>query len=160
MSRTSQPFPSFRALTLPVLFAIAATAVPGCSDEDPVEAPSVENFARNWHLTSCTYRSQANPPASVDLVASGWVIDLVVNDNGRLRYAWTPPGGDLAFWDGNWSVDGGALVVTRDGNGFSWEFEARVQESSMTLAGASAEYDFDDDGTPEAATWDLAGATD
>lgn len=158
MSRTP-PCPSFRTRTLFALIAAALLLPSGCSD-DPVEPPSVENFARSWSLTSCAYRSNANPALSADLVGSGWAINLFVNDNGRLRYAWTPPGGEPDFWDGSWSVDGGALVVTRDGFGFSWEFEARVQEASMTMSGAQAEYDFDNDGTPEAATWNLAGTTE
>lgn len=160
MSRTPMIPAISRPLLLLVLLASAVLLPVGCSDDDPVEPPSVENFARNWHLTSCVYRSVANSAVSVDLVASGWVIDLVVNDNGRLRYAWTPPGGVLDFWDGSWAVDGAALVVTRDGFGFSWEFEAQVQESTMSLSGAQAEYDFDADGTPEAATWSLAGTHD
>lgn len=140
---------------LPVVLLVGA----GCSDDDPAEAPSAENFARAWRLTSCVYRSEASSATSIDLVAAGWVIDLFVNDNGRLRYAWTPPGGDETFWDGSWSVAGSTVAVTRDGFGFSWQFEAQVGESTMSLTGAHAEYDFDGDGTPEAATWDLAGTT-
>lgn len=160
MSRAPMIPAAFRALFLLILLLSAALLPAGCSDDDPVEPPSVENFARNWHLTSCVYRSVADGAVSVDLVAVGWVIDLSVNDNGRLRYAWTPPGGALEFWDGSWAVDGAALVITRDGFGFSWEFEAQVQESTMTLTGADAEYDIDEDGTPDAAKWSLAGATD
>lgn len=148
-----------RLLHLLILLPAALVLCPGCSDDDPAEAPSAENFARAWRLTSCVYRSEAGGATSIDLVAAGWVIDLMVNDNGRLRYAWTPPGGDETFWDGSWSVDGSTVAVTRDGFGFSWEFEAGVHESTMSLTGAHAEYDFDSDGTPEAATWDLAGTT-
>lgn len=160
MSRSRLTSIRFAAVLLPALLLLVLLLPAGCSDDDAAEPPSAENFARTWHLTSCVYRSAANSTVSVDLIASGWAIDLMVNDNGRLRYAWTPPGGDADFWDGSWSVDGGSLVVTRDGFMFSWEFEAQVQESTMSLTGAQAEYDFDANGTPEDATWNLAGATD
>lgn len=160
MSRTFPSAPRPRFLSRLALLTLVLLLPGGCSDEDAVEAPTTENFARLWHLTSCAYRGEAGGAPAIDLVADGWVIDLHVNDNGRLRYAWTPPGGDLLFWDGAWSPDGSTLRVTRDGNAFAWEFAARVQESSMTLTGAHAEYDFNGDGTPEAATWDLAGTTE
>jgi hypothetical protein len=130
----------------------------GCSD-DAVEAPKVENLARTWHLTSCEYRHETNANLHVDLVADGWTIVLYLNDNGRFRYAWTPPGESEQYYDGAWVIDGEVVRLTRDGFGFSWEFTAQVQEESMTMSGAHAEYDFDDDGTPEPALWNLAGRT-
>ncbi|MBM4130775.1 hypothetical protein FJ250_07070 [bacterium] len=133
-----------------------AVLLPGCSD-DPVEAPSVENFARAWHLTSCEYRKAADDAVRVDLVAEGWTMDLYINDNGRFHYAWTPPVGVPGSYGGTWTVDGQTVSLKRDGAGFSWSFRAEVREESMTLRGAQAEYDFAGNGTPEAATWNLAG---
>lgn len=149
-------------ILLPFAIAVFAPALwlVGCSDEDSLEAPSVENFARHWNVTSDEYLHASNGAITVDLVAEGWTIDLYVNDNGRLRFVWTPPGGEESFWDANWSVAGGSVIVTRDGSPFSWEFAARVGEESMTLRGADAEYDFDANGTPEPAIWNMAGSTD
>lgn len=134
----------------------AALVLPGCN-KDAVEPPSVENFARAWHLTSCEYRHETNSAVHVDLVAQGWTIDLYINDNGMFLYAWTPPGGSQESYGGTWAVDGQAVVLTREGSGFSWEFIAQVKEESMTLTGAHAEWDFDADGTPEPAIWSMAG---
>ena len=124
---------------------------------DPVEAPSTENFARNWQLTRCEYQNQANPSETVDLIADGWVINLSVNDNGFFRYSATPPGGSEEFLDGNWSVAGQVVTFTPVGAAYSWQFSGRVRGNTMSLRGGDAEYDFDGDGTPEPATWNMAG---
>lgn len=47
------------------------------------------------------------------------------------------------------------LRLTPLGMPFSWEFDATLSGGELTLAGASVEYDFDDDGTPEQATLNL-----
>jgi hypothetical protein len=122
-----------------------------------VEAPSVENFVRTWQITGRTYQNQAPPGQTADLVADGWVIILSVSDNGFFRSVYTPPGGSEQFFDGTWSVSGKTLTLTPIGAGYSWQFTGRVQESSMSLKGAHAEYDFSGDGAPEAALRDMAG---
>lgn len=151
------PRPPFRML-LSCLLLLPALWSTGCSDDDP-EAPKVENITRTWHLTSCEYRHETNSAVHVDLVADGWVIVLYINDNGAFRYAWTPPGGSEEYYDGTWSIDGDTVSLTREGYGFSWQFTAEVREESMTMRGAHVEYDFDDDGTPEPAIWNLAMGT-
>jgi len=146
-----------RNTTIMTWLALAATGL-GCAS-DPVESPSNENFARTWYLTKCEYRNQANTTEKVDLVADGWVVVLYVNDNGMFRYSATPAGGSEQFVDGSWSVSGSTLTLTPNGAGYSWQFTAQVRESSMTLKGGHAEYDFNNDGVPEQAIWDMAGHT-
>lgn len=147
-----------RRAILPVVLVLLALLPVGCG-KDTLEAPQPENLTRSWHLTSCEYRHETNAALHVDLVAEGWVIDLYINDNGHFRYTWTPPGGSEQYWDGTWSIAGQIVSLTRDGYGFSWQFTAEVGETSLTLRGANAEYDFDGDGTPEPAIWNLAGRT-
>jgi hypothetical protein len=160
MSR-SRPHPAFRSPGRLLVFCLLLSlplGPGGCSDDDP-EAPGVENLARAWQLTSCEYRHQTDGNLHVDLVTDGWAITLHLNDNGAFRYTWTPPGGGEQYYDGTWAIDGEVVKLTRDGFGFSWDFTAEVREESMTLSGAHAEYDFDDNGTPEPAIWNLAGRT-
>lgn len=122
---------------------------------DDTEEPNPQNVTRLWHVVSCEYVNAADGAQRVDLVAAGWVIDLHINDNGAFRYSFTPPGEALDFYDGQWRIDGSELVLTRTGSPFSWSFEVVVQEEAMSMSGADAEYDFDADGSPEAATWNL-----
>lgn len=131
----------------------------GCGD-DGVEAPSVENFARAWHLTKCQYVKEADTAVKVDLVADAWTVDLFVNDNGHFQYTATPLVGIQTSFGGTWTVDGSHVVLTREGSQTSWTFSAEVKETSMTMRGAHAEYDFADNGTPEPALWNLAGVND
>lgn len=138
-----------------LLLAAAGLACGGSG----VEAPSNENFARTWHLTKCVYRNEANPAQQVDLVTSGWEVFLYINDTGMFRYSTTPPGGSEQFVDGSWTASGQTVTLTPVGATYSWQFTARVGEESMTLKGGHAEFDFDNDGIPEAATWEMAGNT-
>lgn len=151
-----RPAALLKAAVLAAAVLGSTLLVTGCSD-DPVETPSVENFARAWHLTSCEYRKESDSGVAIDLVAAGWTVDLFINDNGMFLYSWTPPVGVPGSYGGTWAADGATVSLTREGAGFSWEFTAEVREESMTLRGAHAEYDFDTDGTPEPAIWNLAG---
>ena len=138
---------------------VLAFGASGCGD-DGVEAPSVENFARAWHLTKCQYVKEADTAVKTDLVADGWTIDFFVNDNGHFLYTATPPVGVQTSWGGTWTVDGSHVALTREGNAFAWTFTAEVGETSLTMRGAHAEYDFAGNGTPEPALWNLAGVND
>lgn len=143
-----------RGAVLLTLILMSTLMPPGCSSDQP-EAPKLENITRSWHATSCVYRHETNGALRVDLVADGWTVDLFINDNGAFRYTWTPPGGGEQYFDGTWALDGQTVSLTRNGYGFAWQFTAEVREESLTLRGAHAEYDFDDDGTPEPAIWDM-----
>lgn len=143
-------------LSLIGLALALALVAAGCG-KDSAEKPSVQNFARAWNITSCEYRHQTDGARRVDLVDEGWTIDLYINDDGHFFYVWTPPGGSEESYTGTWTIDGESVLLTREGASFSWEFRATVREESMTLTGAHAEYDFDDDGTPEPALWNLSG---
>lgn len=125
---------------------------------NPIEPPTPENFARNWQLTKCEYRAKAGS-ARVDLIAQGWVINLLVGEDGRFTYFATPPGGVLQTIDGTWQASGHVVTMSPQGVGYQWSFTAKVQETSMTLDGASAEWDLNNDGTPEDVTWHMAGQT-
>jgi hypothetical protein len=147
--------PSLFLATLLLLGLVAS----GCGD-DGVEAPSVQNFARAWHLTKCEYVKEADTAVKADLVANGWTVEFFVNDNGHFLYTATPPVGVQTSYGGTWTVEGAKVVLTREGNSFSWTFTTEVGETSMTMRGAHAEYDFADNGTPEPALWNLAGVND
>lgn len=141
---------------VPILTLALALIPAGCNKET-IEPPSVENFARAWHITSCEYRHQTDGARQVDLIDDGWTVDFYVNDNGAFFYVWTPPGGEQQSFSGTWTTQGEIVSLTRDGADFSWEFKAKVGEETMTMTGAHAEYDFDNDGTPEPAIWNLSG---
>lgn len=127
----------------------------GCNS-DPVEPPKGSNVTRNWELTRCEYVNVADHAQSVELIGAGYEIWLAINDNHRFRYSWTPPGdGPEQFLDGAWRIDGSRLVLTPDPGGTEWSFNARVQDELMRLSGATAAWDFNGDGTPEPATWNM-----
>ena len=123
---------------------------------DPVEPPKAGNVTRAWELTKCEYRDPTDPARVVELIAAGWSIKLYINDNHAFLYPATPPGGQPQDLAGTWRIQGSKLLLAPTGYGYEWSFSARVHEESMTLRGASAEYDFDSDGTPEPATWNMA----
>ena len=149
-----------RHTTIAMAGLVLAMAGAGCGGGgDKIEAPSTQTFARTWHLTKCEYVNVANTSQKVDLIASGWVIDLIVSDNMTYLFSATPPGGTVHTSGGTWSVSGSMVNFTPDGSSYSWQFTAQVTETTMTLSGADAEYDFNNDGTPDAAIWSMAGHT-
>jgi hypothetical protein len=139
------------------LLLLASLAAAGCSLGKGTEGFSKENFATNWKITRCEYVGQANPAQKVELVAQGWAITLYVNDNGMFRYSTTPPGGSETFIDGTWTTTGETVTLTPNGSTWGWTFRGSVGEESLTMAGASAEWDLNGDAKGEAASWSLAG---
>lgn len=127
----------------------------GCN-RDPLEPPKPENVTRAWQVTRCKYVSTADPAVSVDLVQEGWAVLLIINDNNRFFYVTTPPGDTAGTITGAWRIEGQQLILAPDGVPYEWSFTARVHETTMRLGGAGAEWDFNDDGTPDPATWNLA----
>lgn len=140
------------------LAVVAAPLALGCKS-NPVEPPSLENFARAWTLTKCEYQAKTGGQR-VDLVAQGWQITLNVSDNGLFFYSTTPPGGSTQTIQGTWSISGEIVTLRPATATVEWQFTAKVRETSMTLDGANGEWDVNGDGTPDPVTWNMAGRTE
>lgn len=137
------------------LLAASLAILAACDIGTGPEPPTSGNVTRAWTATRCTYRSVADPAVEVELIGVGWEIGLFINDNGQFFYVVTPPGGTEQNTPGTWDIAGSHLILAPTGSGATWDFRASVDEDRMSLRGAAVTYDFDADGTPDPATWNL-----
>ncbi len=149
--RSKRPLDSRNSLRLLVFIGIAAVGATGCGKE-PTEPDANPDFmVGNWVADSLVLTSLANPQVFTDLVADlGAVFTLSVQPSGRYT-AILSGFGQSSSESGRLTVDGAEVVLTPEvppgpESRALWE---RVGDS-VILDGES-EFDFNRDGTPEAA---------
>ena len=150
--RSKRPLDSRNSLRLLVFIGIAAVGATGCGKE-PTEPDANPDFmVGNWLADSLVLTSLANPEVFTDLVADlGAVFTLSVQPSGRYTAILSVFGGQSSSESGRLTVDGAEVVLTPEvppgpESRALWE---RVGDS-VILDGES-EFDFNRDGTPEAA---------
>lgn len=133
---------------------LIAAALIGCGNDEPA-GPEPEAITGLWNATRVEYVSR--PAGSVvELVALGGSASLELAEPGGFTFTVMPSGEAPQTTTGAWQLDGDVLRLTPQGMPFSWEFDASLSAGELELTGASVEYDFDDDGSPEQATLNLA----
>jgi hypothetical protein len=134
----SRPF--VRSLT-----ALAAVATLACSDS---LAP--EDIVGTWDATSMVFTRVAAPSTSVNFIAMGVDVELVFASGGVVTLTFTE-GMDTETDTGTWTLDGESITLTFDGDPATGTVTLDGDTLTVNLA-TGVEYDFDDDGTDEAAT--------
>lgn len=129
--------------------ALIAAGLAACGGSDE---PSMENLSGIWRATRLEFVNAANSSQRVELIAQGATLELNLNDNGAYRATLVMPGEPGEVTDGTWSYTSDTFTLQGAGASFSLVFDLDLQDDRLTLAGADAEYDFDDDGTDEPAT--------
>jgi hypothetical protein len=137
------------------LLAIGAwLAMAGCSGSDGVQPdPAVEQFVGDWLATSMVLTSAANPDVHPDLIELGATFSVNVQPSGQytaiLLYS-----GQAQTEIGQLTVSGGSVTLQP-----SYPPSAQPATSSYSFPDAdhfvldgNTEFDFNLDGTPEAAT--------
>jgi hypothetical protein len=95
------------------------------------------------------------PGTTVELIALGGTATLTLGDDGAFHYVVTPSGEDPVVTDGTWALDGDMMNMTPQGMPFSWQFDVAFSGNTLGLSGASVEYDFNHDQTPDQAKLNL-----
>lgn len=134
--------------------ALLVGAMCGCGD-DKAAGPEPAQITGLWNATKVEYVSR---PAgeSVDLVALGGSGTLTLGESNAFLLVITPFAEIPQTTEGTWALDGDTLELTPLGMPFSWQFDVALAGDSLGLSGASVEYDFNDDGTPDQATLNLS----
>ena len=133
-----------------LLFVGAALA---CSNDGV--GPSVDQIVGTWTATKVEYVSVSQPVQTVDLIAEGGTATLVLNANESYTFTLTPSGEPPVIDTGDWDLDGDIFTVMPNGTTFELQFEIALSGNTLTLSGADAEYDFDDDQQEEDAKMNL-----
>jgi len=117
-------------------------ALVACGDSTGITA---EDLAGTWEATEIVFTNQANTSESVDVVDLGASLTVTVSASGTVSTVFDDGQGGTDSDSGTLSVDGSTLTIGGE------TFEAERSGDELTLTDATNEFDFDDDGTDEAA---------
>jgi hypothetical protein len=148
---------SFRGVLVVILCAMFAA----CSSDEDDAAPSpqgthlsVSDIAGNWKATRAVFsNSQLNPPAIVDVINDGGTVTLNIQTNGKFIFAVSFPGESPDVATGTLGFEDEYLVVSYDDDPGEYEYmgiHSNANHTELSISGP-AEFDFDDNGTDEAA---------
>lgn len=139
---------AIRALAIALLGAAALA----CGDDDE---PSIESISGTWDIVKYEYVSVENSSERVDLVTLGLTGTVNLNDNGQYAATIEEPGFTPVTVTGTWDYTVDTFTLQETGSSGDATFDMRIGNDVLTLTGADAEFDFDDDGIPEPAKWNV-----
>jgi len=122
----------------------------GCDEltgggDDPLAA-----LAGTWITTAHVMTNNANTSQQLDLYAAGNRVTLIIQDNGNFTITFTDSEGTDSD-SGTMTIDGSTITVNTTGSE-TFDLTYLLVGGVFTLTDPNSEYDFDDDGTDEAAT--------
>jgi hypothetical protein len=137
----------FLLLALPIAAA--------CSDDDPA-GPPADELTGTWTATSLELISAADANTRVDLIDLGFTCTLMLEEDGDFVITVVDPEIGNVGGSGHWiSTDVLTMEFLEGQFNVTWQFDISLTGSTLRLTGADAEYDFDDDGTEDAAKINL-----
>jgi hypothetical protein len=132
--------------------AVLGAAALACGGDDE---PSIESISGTWDIVKFEYVNVENSSQRVDLVAEGLTGTVNLNDNGQYAATTEEPGFPPETVTGTWSYTADTFTLKETGSTGDATFDMDVGNDVLTLTGANADYDFNDDGVPEAAKWNV-----
>ena len=130
--------------------ALLLLSGPGCG-KDKAVGPKPTEITGNWNATKAEYVSRTTPQSRVDLVALGGTVKVSIREDHGWVFVHTPSGGGPDSATGTWKLDGDLFRVTPTGMPWECVYEVSLSGGTLHLDDADMEYDFDDDGQPDAA---------
>jgi hypothetical protein len=121
--------------------ALAALAA-GCSDDDDVFTPSVENVSGSYSAETFTVTTGAG---TVDLLAQGAEVTVDLAADGTTTGHLFIPGGDEDGGDleadlsGSWTLTDSTVTFSQDADTFIRDVEFTASENRLTTEGAFGE---------------------
>lgn len=144
---------------LTVLFAF--TLIPACGGGDDgngtgPDGDEFQVFVGTWVASSAVFTNPEAPSESIDVIAFGASLEIVVTSNRRFTITSSAPGEGTETESGDIEVEGGQLALTFDDDGTTdtQRLDYTLSNGDQTLAVSyegDEEYDFDDDGTDDPA---------
>lgn len=128
--------------------ALMGLALLACDDDSPGSP-----LFGTWDVTKSEYVGVGEPPETIDVIAAGGSGTIAFNADASYNATITPPGGASERSSGTWSFTETSLTMRESGSSVTWVFDRVMEGDTMVLSGADAEFDFD--GTPEPATWNV-----
>ena len=137
------------SLGVALLLAVAV----GCSDSDNSTGPaSPSDFVGDWLASSYVVTNIANTSQSEDLTALGMTLSITFTETTYSGSA-SFPGEATETFSGTYTIEGNQLTLNETGESETDTMTYTLAGDTMTLSGLDDEYDFDDDGQDEPATF-------
>ena len=133
---------------------LVAVAV-GCSDSGNSTGPaSPSDFAGDWLASSYVVTNVANSSQSEDLTVLGMTLSITFTET---TYSGTAsfPGEVAETFSGTYTIDGNQLTLNETGELQPETMTYTLSGDTMTLSGDDEQYDFDDDGQEDPATFTM-----
>jgi hypothetical protein len=132
-----------------LVLGLAALTLISCGDDGTGPAP--ETFAGTWTATRFEYVDATDATNRIELIGLGATLVLQLQGNGTFSYTVTVPGEPDETSSGTWSNTADTFTMQEAGSSFGLTFDFVRSGNTLTLTGADAEYDIDDDGVEEEA---------
>lgn len=133
---------------------VALAAALGCGNS--ATAPNPASFEGNWTGTKLEYVSTANPATRTDLVANGATVTLNFDATHGYTLTVKQSGQPDEVTIGTWSATSDVMTMTVNGMNGELQFDMRLTATTLTLTGANASYDVNDDGIMEEAKMNMS----
>ena len=130
-----------KKILFPAIMAAALLAVGGCGSPSGATLPGEDTLTGTWIATSAIYVSVADPNKSVDLVAQGSTVTLVMGDPA-FNLSIQTPGQNPIVYVGTWAQTYNGLEFTPQGATSPWVFSAALGYQTLSLGGAHVTHDF------------------
>jgi hypothetical protein len=136
-----------KKMALLVPAAIAVFAAVGCGGGGPTD-PGFPPLEGTWTAIKAEYVSVAEPVRTVDIVAQGSTVTLVLSES-TFNLSIVDPGEAPEVTVGSWTSSPTTLTLSPVGTTTSWVFTINQGWDTMVLSGAHVPYAFG--GSPEEA---------
>lgn len=123
----------------------------GCSG-DSTGVASASDFVGDWLASSYVVTSVANTSQSQDLTVLGMTLSITFTETTYSGIA-SFPGEVAEIFSGTYTIEGNQLTLNETGKLEADTMTYTLVGDTMTLSGLDDEYDFDDDGQEDPASW-------
>ena len=123
----------------------------GCSG-DSTGVASASDFVGDWLASSYVVTSVANTSQTQDLTALGMTLAITFTEttySGSVSF----PGEVTETFSGTYTISGNQLTLNETGQGTPDIMTYSLSGNTLTLSGDDEQYDFDDDGQEDPATF-------
>ena len=138
-----------KASSLGVALFVAVAV--GCSG-DSTGVASPNDFVGDWLASSYVVTSVANTSQTQDLTALGMTLAITFTEptySGSASF----PGEVTETFSGTYTIEGNHLTLNETGEGSPEIMTYTLSGNTLTLSGDDEQYDFDDDGQEDPATF-------
>ena len=138
--------PNARRLVFAGMLALAVA----CGGDDD-NGPSSSDFTGTWDATKFEFVNVANTADRIEVIGLGGSLTVVLNSNGTCTLTIQIPGEPPEVENCTWSAGVDVFTLRPSSMSGQFQFDYTLSGNTLTLTGADAEFDFNDDGIDDAA---------